>query len=387
MAPLFSILRTERAESNFRGQQYIPALKDCQDVTSICPKYAHAWVVRAKVLVALGKVIDAKKELDKIRRLVGTENALVEECYQNIDFQLRAEKVEGDLTSFQNELERGTCNRLSQSSNTKSDDPKLTISNHSIELPKHSVLKSLDKRSETPTPADEYLTESTLSRNELNTSSTIDMAVEEDSPSSCENSSLHQSDREPQRNGTEVPSHHRRDSSRSSFSRKDSVPSTRDDGTTRDRRERRDRGDKDRRRREDRDRKGPSGSENPDKKDRCDGYRRSFNESNRHKSSMDDHDRRRRYGRSGNSSRNLVSTNDESNHDDKKDSRRVGERRRSDDGGVSQRNNRPEVAQRRCSRTSDASRRSFSRNDPERDESGRAKHSSRRSSFHLESTS
>ena len=125
VAPLFAILRTERAECNLLALQFVPALKDCHEVTSVCPTHAPAWIVRANVLVALGRKKDAKKELEKVRRLVGVDNPIIEESFKKLDFELRLEKVDADLLTFQKELEAGICDRLpkcEQSSNSMSSE-------------------------------------------------------------------------------------------------------------------------------------------------------------------------------------------------------------------------------------------------------------------------
>lgn len=373
VAPLYSILRTERADSNLLGHQFVPALKDCQDVTSVSPKHAHAWVIRAKVLFALGKIKDAKKELDKIRRLIGNENPLVEESYQNIDFELRARTIDGDLIIFQKELESGTCSRLPPSDNIETSDRKKTYSN----MPRHSV-KSISKQNNTS--ADTSFTGSISSNTEWNASTSAGV-IDEVTLSSLEKKSIvDQSNRELPRKEKAIPSVAHWDSTRNSSSRKDSAQFLRDESTSS---ERRDRAEREYRYRVDRDRRGLSASNNVDRKNGSDGDRRRSDDSNGQQGSREIHDRRTKYIRSEGSSRKLSSDrSDETDHNDKSDTHREGERRRSDDRGGSRRSTRPEDDGRRSIRASDVSRKSFISH-PSQDESIKAaKHSTRRSSFH-----
>lgn len=118
MAPLFAMLRTERAECFLLSTQFLFALKDCQEVVSDHREYAPAWIVRSEVLLALGKAEDAQKELLDARRTWGANNPTIEEGCKRVDFELRVVKANADLLSFQKELDGGISERLPISETT-----------------------------------------------------------------------------------------------------------------------------------------------------------------------------------------------------------------------------------------------------------------------------
>jgi len=106
-APLFGILRTERAEAFLLSKSYAEALRDCDDVLNAQNENASAYSVRAEILIALGKADDAKEELEKIRSSWGTDNPTIDEAYRRVDFELRVLKADDELMSFVKDLENG----------------------------------------------------------------------------------------------------------------------------------------------------------------------------------------------------------------------------------------------------------------------------------------
>ena len=104
---LFAMLRTERAQSYLLSQQFLYALQDCQEVVNSCHEYAPAWVIRAEVMVALGKAEEAKKELSKVRKTWGASNHIIEDGYRRVDFELRAAQINRDTMKTLRDLENG----------------------------------------------------------------------------------------------------------------------------------------------------------------------------------------------------------------------------------------------------------------------------------------
>ena len=110
--PLFSSLRIERAEGYLLCNRYVDACKDCQEVINAQPEHATAWSVRADILVALGESDQAKKELKKIRKTWGFDNATIGDAYKRVDFELRVRKADDDLETFLADLESGRAKPL-----------------------------------------------------------------------------------------------------------------------------------------------------------------------------------------------------------------------------------------------------------------------------------
>jgi tetratricopeptide (TPR) repeat protein len=119
LSPLFAALRTGRSESHLLAHQYLQALKDCQEVVTVRREYAPAWIVRSEVLIALGKVQDARNELSLARRTWGAGNPIIEEGYKRADFEFRVLRVDAEITVFQSELDEGNTERLPRLENTK----------------------------------------------------------------------------------------------------------------------------------------------------------------------------------------------------------------------------------------------------------------------------
>lgn len=111
-APLFGIIRTERAEAFLLSKKYSEALHDCKEVLDFQPENAPAWSVRAEILIALGKADEGKFELLKIRSTWGWDNPTIDEAYRRIDFELRVLKADDDLMAFVEDLENGRSERI-----------------------------------------------------------------------------------------------------------------------------------------------------------------------------------------------------------------------------------------------------------------------------------
>lgn len=104
---LFAMLRTERAQSYLLSQQFLYALQDCQEAVNACREYAPAWVIRAEVMVALGKAEEAKKELSKVRKTWGAKNHIIEDGYRRVDFEIRAAEINRETIKTLRDLENG----------------------------------------------------------------------------------------------------------------------------------------------------------------------------------------------------------------------------------------------------------------------------------------
>lgn len=133
-APIYSILRVERADAYLHNAEYSEALRDCQDVFTVDHRHSSAWIIRSAVLIALGKAGEAKKELSKIKKGWGAEDPLIDEGYKRADFEMRVEVADDDLTKFVKELEQGKSDRLES----------VTVSNDSMRSNKS---RSSDHRS------------------------------------------------------------------------------------------------------------------------------------------------------------------------------------------------------------------------------------------------
>lgn len=106
-APLYGILRTERAEAFLLSKCYQEALKDCDDVLMAQTENAGACSVRAEILISMGKAEEAKTELERIRSTWGSDNPTIDEAYRRVDFELRVLKADNDLMTFVDDLENG----------------------------------------------------------------------------------------------------------------------------------------------------------------------------------------------------------------------------------------------------------------------------------------
>jgi tetratricopeptide (TPR) repeat protein len=109
---LFCKLRTDRANNSLQLLQYLSALQDCKDVIDVHREYAPIWVVRSEILMSLGKVKEARKELKHIRRTWGLGDVNITSSYHRVDFEFRVSRANDDVILLQNELDSGICDIL-----------------------------------------------------------------------------------------------------------------------------------------------------------------------------------------------------------------------------------------------------------------------------------
>jgi tetratricopeptide (TPR) repeat protein len=110
LAPLYGLLRTERAEAHLLRKKFLEASKDCQEVINAQTENASAWSVRSEILVACGDQAQAFRELKKIRKSWGVDNPTIDEAFKRADFELRVKKADEELASFVNALQTGNGN-------------------------------------------------------------------------------------------------------------------------------------------------------------------------------------------------------------------------------------------------------------------------------------
>jgi len=87
------------------SQDFIRALKDCEDVIAAQSENATAWTVRAEILIALDKAHEAQEEMTQIRKSWGADDPTIEEGYRRVDFEMRVLKAEQELDEFVMSLE------------------------------------------------------------------------------------------------------------------------------------------------------------------------------------------------------------------------------------------------------------------------------------------
>jgi tetratricopeptide (TPR) repeat protein len=125
-APLFSALRTERAEAWLLSKKYLAALEDCHAVINVDTENATAWAIRSEVLVTMGKADEAKDELSSIRRTWGRDNPTIDEAYKRVDFELRVQKADCDLDNLVAQLQAGTLERVvTEGGELRNSEPKV----------------------------------------------------------------------------------------------------------------------------------------------------------------------------------------------------------------------------------------------------------------------
>jgi tetratricopeptide (TPR) repeat protein len=109
---LFRKLRTDRASNALQLQQYLSALQDCKEVIDAQREYAPIWIVRTEILMSLGKVKEARKELKHIRKSWGFGDVNIASSYNKVDFEFHVLRAHDDVELLQYELESGTCDTL-----------------------------------------------------------------------------------------------------------------------------------------------------------------------------------------------------------------------------------------------------------------------------------
>jgi hypothetical protein len=73
------------------------ALKDCVEAISLKQDNLSAWKVKIEVYGALGRLQEARDELEVARKTWGAYNETIEDTYKKIDFELRLRKVDNEV--------------------------------------------------------------------------------------------------------------------------------------------------------------------------------------------------------------------------------------------------------------------------------------------------
>jgi tetratricopeptide (TPR) repeat protein len=105
-------LQTARATQRMEQQQYVDALKDCQAILQIRPKYGPAWAVRSEVMCALGKPEHAYRDLQQQQSSWAKDDGDVQRALKDVEFELRVLREEQTITAFCTELSAGDYRRL-----------------------------------------------------------------------------------------------------------------------------------------------------------------------------------------------------------------------------------------------------------------------------------
>jgi len=113
-APLYSSIRVGRADARFRQGKYMEALRDVEEVLAQNKEHSSAWIIRAEVLSASGKVGQAFDELTEIRETWGLDDRVIEDGYRRLDFEKRVLKEQSDLQKLVSDLEAGNCRRIAK---------------------------------------------------------------------------------------------------------------------------------------------------------------------------------------------------------------------------------------------------------------------------------
>lgn len=147
-APLYSIIRLERAEANLLRREFDDALKDCAEVIDMNKENATAWTIRADVLVASKRLKQAEEELSMIRKSWGYDNPTIEEGWKRVDFESKVHFAAENLAVFMHELDKGStehlemmknCIDLRDENSNKKDELKGSL--HSSRQPRRRRLK------------------------------------------------------------------------------------------------------------------------------------------------------------------------------------------------------------------------------------------------------
>jgi tetratricopeptide (TPR) repeat protein len=111
LALLNAQLQTARATQRMEQQQYMDALKDCQAILQMRPKYGPAWAVRSEVMCALGKPEHAYRDLQQ-QSSWAKDDSDVQRALKDVEFELRVLREEQTITAFCTELSAGDYRRL-----------------------------------------------------------------------------------------------------------------------------------------------------------------------------------------------------------------------------------------------------------------------------------
>ncbi len=109
---LFSLLRVDRANNSLLMHKHLDVLQDCKEVIDVNREFAPIWIIRADVLLAMGKETEARTELMHIRKTWGAGERTIEAKYCMIDFEFRMSRANNDVVELQQSLANGTCDIL-----------------------------------------------------------------------------------------------------------------------------------------------------------------------------------------------------------------------------------------------------------------------------------
>jgi hypothetical protein len=108
LCQMFAILRKERAEAFILSRNFVDALYDCQEVIKYQRDYAPVWILRAEILLFLGKPEEAKNELSMARNSCTAYDPEIEDAYYRADFETRIVRVNNDVINMLQQLNAGT---------------------------------------------------------------------------------------------------------------------------------------------------------------------------------------------------------------------------------------------------------------------------------------
>lgn len=106
-SPLYSLLLTERAEASLLNHNYETALDDCLEAIELKKDNMTAWTVKVEVYFALGRLQEARDELQDARKTWGAGNDTIEDAYKKTDFELRLQRADDDLRKIASAVETG----------------------------------------------------------------------------------------------------------------------------------------------------------------------------------------------------------------------------------------------------------------------------------------
>jgi tetratricopeptide (TPR) repeat protein len=106
-SPLYSLLLTERAEASLLNHTHEAALEDCMEAIDLKKDNMTAWTVKVEVYFALGRLQEARDELQDARKTWGAGNDTIEDAYKKTDFELRLQRADDDLRNIAAAVETG----------------------------------------------------------------------------------------------------------------------------------------------------------------------------------------------------------------------------------------------------------------------------------------
>jgi tetratricopeptide (TPR) repeat protein len=106
-SPLYSLLLTERAEASLLNHTHEAALEDCMEAIDLKKDNMTAWTVKVEVYFALGRLQEARDELQDARKTWGAGNDTIEDAFKKTDFELRLQRADDDLRNIAAAVETG----------------------------------------------------------------------------------------------------------------------------------------------------------------------------------------------------------------------------------------------------------------------------------------